>query len=408
MRLLVALFSIACISLSLSLSVSADEELLPVRKNGKWGYIDHTGQLIIPIRYDQHCRPSVCLFSEGLVRIDDGGKWGFADANGKMVIPPQFAFAEDFSDGAAAVNVGGIPDYTFNLVLVDGGRWGFIDRSGSFLISPRYIFDHFYGLRPIFSEGLAPIREGLTENGMRRGKIGYIDKTGQFVLPPRYDQAMGFRGDLAFVEEGKHAGLIDKTGKFVWEAPFYSFSGFSYIPPKQIRLSNEQNTLVIDASGRQLLETKRNLVSFVAEGMGIVQEGERYGYVDQLGKLVVKPRFTRAEEFNEGLAAVQVGGKPNEDGVVTGGRWGFIDKQGKFVIQPRFGEASSFMEGRAAIKQKGKWGYINKEGKITVPTIYNSVSPYHRGLAQVFIGNKQSGRLGYIDLGGHYIWKPVR
>jgi hypothetical protein len=173
MRLLVALFSIACISLSLSLSVSADEELLPVRKNGKWGYIDHTGQLIIPIRYDQRCRPSVCLFSEGLVRIDDGGKWGFADSNGKMVIPTQFAFAENFSDGAAAVNVGGIPDYTFNLVLTDGGRWGFIDRSGSFLISPRYFFDHFYGLRPIFSEGLAPMREGATENGMRRGKLGY-------------------------------------------------------------------------------------------------------------------------------------------------------------------------------------------------------------------------------------------
>jgi hypothetical protein len=236
----------------------------------------------------------------------------------------------------------------------------------------------------------------------------YIDKTGKFVRPPSYDDALGFRGGLAFVKEGKHSGLIDKTGKFVWEAPFYEFGGFSYIPPKQILLSNQQNTLVIDASGKHLLETKRNLVGFVSEGMGIVRVGKRFGYVDQLGKLVVKPRFTQAVEFNEGLAAVQIGGKPNEDGVVTGGRWGFIDKQGKFVIPPQFGEARSFSEGRAAIKQKGKWGFIDRNGTLTVPTIYDSVDAYYRGVTKVFIGSEQTGRLGYIDLNGHYIWKPLR
>jgi hypothetical protein len=54
-------------------------------------------------------------------------------------------------------------------------------------------------------------------------------------------------------------------------------------------------------------------------------------------------------EFSEGLARVQVGEK-----------WGFIDKTGNLVIQPQFDEASEFSEGLARVRIGDKWGFVSR------------------------------------------------
>jgi hypothetical protein len=70
-------------------------------EDGKQGLIDKTGRVIIPWPYKNY--PS---FSRGLARVSVDGKWGFIDTAGKMVIPPQFDYADNFSEGLAAVRVG--------------------------------------------------------------------------------------------------------------------------------------------------------------------------------------------------------------------------------------------------------------------------------------------------------------
>ena len=50
--------------------------------------------------------------------------------------------------------------------------------------------------------------------------------------------------------------------------------------------------------------------------------------------------------------------------VKVGDKWGYIDSSGKLVINPQFDEARGFSEGLARINQGGKWGYIDTSGKI--------------------------------------------
>ncbi|MGO8976802.1 MAG: WG repeat-containing protein, partial [Steroidobacteraceae bacterium] len=61
--------------------------------------------------------------------------------------------------------------------------------------------------------------------------------------------------------------------------------------------------------------------------------------------------------FSGRLAAVFIGEEET-------GEWGYIDKLGKIVIRPQFGEAHSFSEAMAAVRigtwKTGKWGYIGK------------------------------------------------
>lgn len=67
-------------------------------KEGPWGYIDVTGAVVIPLRFERAGR-----FSCGLARVRQDGKWGYIDKSGDWVIRPRFSWARDFRDGIAEV-----------------------------------------------------------------------------------------------------------------------------------------------------------------------------------------------------------------------------------------------------------------------------------------------------------------
>jgi hypothetical protein len=60
-------------------------DLWPVEKDNKWGYIDKTGRLIIPFKFD-----GAGNFSEGLAAVSIKDKTGYIDKTGKFVISPRF------------------------------------------------------------------------------------------------------------------------------------------------------------------------------------------------------------------------------------------------------------------------------------------------------------------------------
>ena len=91
--------------------------LFPIEQNGRWGYINRTGQVVILPQFEE-----AAAFSEGLAAVEANGKWGFVDENGKLVIEPQFSGAYEFSEGLARVQVGGDKYGLY-------GKWGFIDQT---------------------------------------------------------------------------------------------------------------------------------------------------------------------------------------------------------------------------------------------------------------------------------------
>jgi len=119
--------------------------------NGKWGFIDKTGRLVIPCQWVEAER-----FSEGLAVVRDfNDKWGFIDKTGRLVIPCKWKGAGNFSEGLAAVEDA-------------NDKWGYIDKTGKVII-PCQWKDAWY-----FSEGLAKVWDA-------NGNWFKIDKTGKVV-----------------------------------------------------------------------------------------------------------------------------------------------------------------------------------------------------------------------------------
>ncbi len=68
-----------------------------VKKGGKVGFINETGEEVIPFRYDD-----AFSFNNGTALVKLGGKWGMVDQTGRELIEPQYHFLSSFdADGLA-------------------------------------------------------------------------------------------------------------------------------------------------------------------------------------------------------------------------------------------------------------------------------------------------------------------
>lgn len=135
-----------------------------------------------------------------LTPVEQNGKWGYADKDGKIVIKPQFTRAHRFSEGLALVWTGGIP--LTDPVVTSFVKMGYIDGAGHWVIRSRYEY-YFYD---DFSEGLAPFRQQFS-------KWGYIDVSAKVAIKPRFDWAGGFSNGIAPVLLDSKCAHVDRTGK---------------------------------------------------------------------------------------------------------------------------------------------------------------------------------------------------
>jgi hypothetical protein len=158
-----------------------------------------------------------------------------------------------------------------------------------------------------------------------------------------------------------------------------------------------------------------------------VLQDRKWGYADGTGRVVIKPQFSRAGPFSEGLALVWTGGVPLTDSVVTSFvKMGYINASGHWVVHSRFEYYffDDFSEGVVPFrKQSSRWGYMDKRGKIVVSPRYDWAGNFSEGIAPVLLDGKcahidRTGRLldqsqtilprqrGNQDRHGTYLYKP--
>ncbi|MDQ3419601.1 MAG: WG repeat-containing protein [Acidobacteriota bacterium] len=152
------------------------------------GFIDESGEFAIAPTYDQ-----VAAFSEGLAAVRLGGTWGFIDRRGQPVVERRFQSVSDFSNGYATARL--------------DGAWGYLDRTGRFAISPRF-------------QEAAPFSEGLAAVCCDGDSTRYIDAAGRWafetVLPRGIANGGRFVEGVALVElRGVGGAYIDRVGRVV-------------------------------------------------------------------------------------------------------------------------------------------------------------------------------------------------
>lgn len=102
------------------------DNMIPVCKQGKWGFADPSGNVIIKIQYSD-----VRHFSEGLAAVKKDGKWGYIDTKGAEKIPFKYVDAYPFKKGVAVVRrEGTIGEYCDASTIPGGLAVGLVDHEG--------------------------------------------------------------------------------------------------------------------------------------------------------------------------------------------------------------------------------------------------------------------------------------
>jgi len=147
-------------------------------------------------------------------------------------------------------------------------------------------------------------------------------------------------------------------------------------------------------------ERRANIKQVHTDDVHPIQVEGEWGYADNSGKIVIKPQFSSAGEFSDGLALVWTGGARLFDPVVTSFvKMGYIDRTGRWVIQSRWEYYFfyDFSDGLAPFRtQSGKWGYMDTTGKIVIRPRFDWTGNFWEGIAPALL----DGKCSHIDTTG--------
>lgn len=330
------------------------EGLAAVRMKKSWGYADRTGKIVIPTKFaacgDFKNGIAVVYVRKGsedfpklpktdtteiindktlsstrkaILAIVNSRRAGYIDRKGNYLIKPKYLAASPFSGDYALVK--------------DGKTYYFIDKKGETKIKPDCT------RAKSFSEGFAAIKTD--------GKWGFIDELGKIAIKPNFDSVQSFAGGLAAAKQGKLWGFIDKRGKWKIEPQFSSvWNGFDsgvavcakdvspikdsfgtvtkfnsgYIISRTTgakRKFDESTTPLepgyfsypdymfglIDKEGKEVAPFKFGEIGELADGLRPCEVDGRYGFIDNIGNIAIKPVYRTATKFSDGLAMVKTG-----------------------------------------------------------------------------------------------------
>lgn len=271
--LLIILFQASIISCSDMNNNSVDLYPAYERKGNMkgWGYINHKGDFLIPPIYDL----TIKFNNSGLGKVYRQNKAGFININGEEVLPIEFDELNIVDDDL--------------LIAEKDNKYFIFDTNGKELFSSSdYTFIGNY------SEDSFVVEKEI-DNGV--SAMGFIDKNGKEIIEATYEKVFNFNQGKAVVKlYDSNYEIINKRGETIQKLDY------NYVLPS--------------SGGNEYL---------------VVDDENRYGYLDRNGDIIVKPQFAIGSSFEDGYARVT-----NSDIESKNRLWGIIDEKGEYVIDPEY------------------------------------------------------------------------
>lgn len=337
----------------------------------KWGFVDSTGKLIIKNTYD-----NAREFEDGLAAICKQGKWGYIDHTNTMVIQPQFRSAFGFHEGIARVQ-------NFDK------QYFFIDKRGQSITDT-------YAEAYDFSEGKARVKTGkmfqylgldgkvISDSTYYRatdynlgyasiainGKYGLIDKSGKIVIPTAYSKIYKpYTLPLRAKRDGKvELFYSDKSRstKYTSITPFVEGLAMAKDTQGHWHLINENIQVV------KSLDPKIDHAEYAECGLWRVARGSKLALMDLKGGMLTDFIYNTIYNCKE-----------DRLGYEKNGLWGFMSEMGNVVVKPSFPLVWDFYEGKARVILERGVGFVDPYGKLVIPPDHIEVRDFHEGLARV-------------------------
>lgn len=381
---------------------------------GKWGYINASGAIVIPIKYDYASYFKNHFAIVGTKSTKDSIlRYGIINSKGVVTVPMQYedlSFADNnlfyaqnndlngIIDNAGVVKVSLMYDY----ITIENGlaivkkedKQGLVNLNNQILIpiENEYVFyekeDDFFHIsvsdkvyyyyhksgakfdtKTDFNNGIAIVSKDK--------KYGIIDKNVKFITPLKYDYLDPYyTGKLIKVKQNNKYGYINTTGVEVIPCTYDWLSQFE----NEVALAKyDKKYCYIDTVGNKVSNLYDNIYVFDNQkDIKMVELNKLYGvYNVKERKEITPPKYDWIGNFYEDMARVLI--ESTLDTVskkFIGGKFGYININGQEIVAPIYSEATNYSGGIATVKLNGKEIPLDKNGKLYIkpyPTICDAI-----------------------------------
>ncbi|WP_299481822.1 WG repeat-containing protein [uncultured Roseibium sp.] len=411
-----------------------------VRVDGRYGFIDRTGKIVIEPIFDL-----VGPFNQGHAEILVGNQTGVVDTAGNIVVEPKFARAIPFTRDVLLVVEGtwrngyyqgheklegfgllsyfrGKPARLYHIrngLISDAGfTFAYFDDPGRGLIwaaeqNNKKLFgllraDGTWQVRPRFSyvrslnSGRAIVRgkpdqpDRLPTDRVNGDAWGAVDENGEIAVPLTFDFLSFWRAGYGTTREGDLYGLIKKDGALLGGR---LFDGVDLredgLLPRVLEDGiwhsiNPDGSLIPDQLGERTLFT-------CPDGLKLI---DKSGYLTISHPNLDTPiRTTKETLFHS---------KSDENCdrpflIMVGERtFRFVTTDGRLIPSLSVENTYSFRNGLAAVAVNGKWGVIDENGQFVIAAAFDLLKPDRDGTFRV----QKDDQTFWIDSDGHEVDAP--
>lgn len=274
-----------------SMTYNPNINVIVVEKSKKYGVINLSGKVIVPIEYNQ---------------IDINGMYMYATKEQGTVV-----FDSEGNEAKINVDLVKIKTENDNYIITintknDETNYGVIDKQGKQIIEEKYSYIEY-----LFKNYF------IASN--KEGKLGIIDSKGNQKVELKYDavQRISNKNMVQTIQSDTKTTQIysDKLEK-VCEITNANIDR----QENYVKIYNDAEIKYFDNTGNQL----KNTDIFTENELFAKEENGKYGFADKIGNIKVECKYDKVTEFNKyGFA-----------GIKQNGKWGIINKEGIVVVEP--------------------------------------------------------------------------
>lgn len=338
-------------------------------------------------------------YEENVLRIKKNGKYGLIDLNGKELLPAEY-------DEITVLE--GIEN---SLIIKKDGKVGLVNDTGSVIIDANY--KEIKGLGDTYKDGYITIDE--------QGKYGLISATKKQILENKYDEILQvpLKEYYAIKENGKQK-LINSNGEVLIDSGFDEIkstttNGIIFVKDNLYGEMNTSGEVTIKADYQELKEVKEQIY--------IAKQNNKYGIIDGLGNGLTAFEYDgmtyneKADLFFADDSEYKTSIIDNKYDVKTTGILSEVNTDEEYIrmrISDEYkyynlkGEEISNIQALKnntifLDKKDGKYGYVDKKGNAITEYIYDDATEQNK---YGFVAVKENGLWGALDKEGKEVIEP--
>lgn len=319
-----------------------------VYQNQYFGLLDSSGRQIVPCRYDDIDR-----FYNGMAEVSLNGKHGYVNQRGKLVIPLVYVRANPFQRGEA-------------LVVTAEGDVGYLNQQGQsvrpFSQLGRPYFRGRYAKGWTIQPYVSQLRESVGEFYTSVDASGgdYVPHDVELTQPLRKTGlTLFFSGD----RQHRRFGFLDSAGHIVVPMVYEDANETQYGWQDWIRVKKYDRYGFIERqTGREMISIRYEDSQPSTHNIIWVKQRGKWGCIDRWGRTVVPFRFDWASAYVEHRAIVK-----------RGESVGYVDTTGRLTVPIRYDQASYYYRGKARVHQGNRWLELDPHGRVLASGLQTTV-----------------------------------